>query len=160
MHQSVAALEGNHMKRKLSLILLFALLAFLLPASPAYAADNAPVAVYTFTCTGNAVLRLGPCPDGGRPLSLIQGADGNFYGTAQVSNEGGNYPVGGVVFSLTPAGTFTVVHAFAPGPARNYADGNLPGWLTQGPDGKLYGSTTYGGLDSCNGTVVRGSSIE
>ena len=52
------------------------------------AAAQQPVAVYTFECTGNAFERSGSCPQGGRPDSLLQGSDGNFYGTAQVSNEG------------------------------------------------------------------------
>ena len=61
---------------------------FLLPLAVCiYAASQEPVAVYTFTCTGNASQRVGPCPQGGRPISLIQGSDSNFYGAAQVSSE-------------------------------------------------------------------------
>lgn len=128
----------------------------LLLAGSAYAASNQPVPLYTFTCTGNAALRLGPCPNGGRPFSLIQSTDGNFYGAAEASMEGANQPTGGIVFSLTSAGTLTVLHTFVPGPSRTYANGNLPTLLTVGPDGRLYGYTIFGGLDGCNGDCGNG----
>jgi uncharacterized repeat protein (TIGR03803 family) len=118
-------------------------------ASSAYAGSAQPVVAYTFTCNG--LHRLGACPDGGRPDSLILGSDGNFYGTAQVSIEGSSESLGGVVFSLTPAGKLTVLHTFGPGASKNYANGNLPGGLTEGPDGRLYGYTEFGGFDGCDG---------
>jgi uncharacterized repeat protein (TIGR03803 family) len=55
------------------------------------------------------------------------------------------------VFSLTPDGEFTLLHTFSPGPDNNYPNGNLPGLLTEGPDGKLYGDTLYGAIGGCNG---------
>ena len=134
------------MKGKLPFVMFFAVL-----ASSAYGAGPQPDAVYTFTCSGNKSQRVGPCPNGGSPVALIQGSDGNFYGAAQVSVEEDAATAGGVVFSLTPGGTLTVLHAFVPGPDKNYPDGNRPGTLTQGPDGKLYGYTTSGGGDVCNG---------
>jgi hypothetical protein len=134
------------MKETLPFVVHFALL-----ASSAFAAGTPPAAVYTFTCNGSQSLGIGACPNGGRPDSLIQGSDGNFYGAAQVSVEGSSMSVGGVVFSLTPTGTLTVLHRFVAGPDKNYANGNLPGLLTEGPDGKLYGYTTFGGVDGCNG---------
>jgi len=133
------------MRGKLTLVAVVALL-----VSSAFAGNN-PVAVYTFVCNGNAVLRIGGCPNGGRPNSLIQASDGNFYGAAQDSMEGSSAPTGGTVFSVTPAGTFTLLHIFAPGPNKNYANGNLPGNVVQGPDGKIYGDTLYGGNEGCNG---------
>ena len=130
--------------------LLFA--AFLvLFASSAFAANAQPVALYTFICTGNQLFRNGPCPQGGRPDSLIQGSDGNFYGAAQDSMEGSSSPTGGTVFSVTPTGKFTLLHTFSPGASKTYPNGNLPGLLTEGPDGKLYGDTLYGGNSGCNG---------
>jgi uncharacterized repeat protein (TIGR03803 family) len=132
------------MRGKFPLVVLFMLF-----ASSAFAA-NTPVPAYTFICNGNAS-RMGPCPQGGRPNSLIQGSDGNFYGAAQVTMEAGTSSQGGVVFSLTPAGKLTVLHRFTPGPNKNYADGNFPTLLTEGPDGKLYGYTTFGGIDGVNG---------
>ncbi len=130
------------MRGKLTLVALVVVL-----ASSAFAA-NKPVPVYTFICNGNG---QGPCPNGGRPDSLIQGSDGKFYGTAQVTTEESTNSQGGVVFSLTPAGKLTVLHKFTPGANKNYADGNYPTLLTEGPDGKLYGYTTFGGIDGSNG---------
>jgi len=126
----------------------FAVLVALLAAS-AYAATPSPVAVYTFICNGSA--GTGSCPNGGRPDSLIQGSDGNFYGTAQDSMEGSSTPSGGTVFSLTPAGKFTLLHTFAAGTNKTYPNGNLPGFVAEGSDGKIYGTTLFGGVGGCNG---------
>ncbi len=139
------------MKEALPFVLLFALL-----ASSALAAGPLPIAVYTFTCNGSPSRGMGPCPNGGRPDSLFLASDGNFYGAAQVSFQGSQAPEGestsvrGVVFSLMPTGRLTVLHRFVAGPDKNYANGNLPGLLTEGPDRKLYGYTTFGGFDGCS----------
>lgn len=122
-----------------------------LMAVPAYGAGDQFSALYTFTCNGNQFQRIGTCPRGGRPDSLIQGSDGNFYGAAQDSMEGTSAPNGGTVFSLTPSGTLKVLHAFVPGPNKKYANGNLPGLISEGPDGKIYGETIYGGNQGCDG---------
>jgi uncharacterized repeat protein (TIGR03803 family) len=129
---------------------LFALLAALL-VSAAYAAGPEFSAVYTFTCNGNPNQRSGACPQGGRPVSIILGSDGNFYGAAQVSMEGISEPDGGTVFSLTPGGTQKVLHTFTEGPNKEYPNGNIPALLTEGPDGKIYGQTLFGGTNSCHG---------
>ena len=134
------------MNKKVALVIGLALLSV-----SALAAGTQPVVVHTFACTGNVALRIGKCPDGGTPDSIVQGSDGNFYGTAQVSMEGNSEPNGGSVFSLTPTGTIKVLHTFAAGPNKNYPNGNLPGLLTEGPDGKLYGEALFGGLGGCNG---------
>lgn len=73
--------------------------------------------------------------DGDQPSSLIQGADGNFYG---VTRFGGTNDAG-TVFRITPAGTLTTLHSFSA------ADGALESALTQGADGNLYGVTAFGG---------------
>ena len=57
----------------------FAVLFGLPIGSVAYAANPQPVPVYTFTCKGNITVG-GHCPNGGRPVWIIQGSDGNFYG--------------------------------------------------------------------------------
>jgi uncharacterized repeat protein (TIGR03803 family) len=124
---------------------------FVLLAVSAFAAGPQPVVSHTFLCTGSSFDQSGPCPQGGRPDFLIQGSDGDFYGTAQVSQEGSSTPTGGTVFSLTPAGKFTLLHTFQAGSNNNYPNGNLPGQLTEGSDGKLYGDTVYGGVGGCNG---------
>jgi len=133
------------MRGKLALVVLFALF-----AGSAFA-SNPPAAAYTFICNGNAFLRSGSCPVGGRPGYITLGSDGNFYGAAQVSSEGTSAPNGGTVFSLTPAGKFTLLHTFLPGTNKTYPNGNLPGLLTLGPDGKIYGTTLFGGNHGCNG---------
>jgi len=134
------------MARTLALLALTTLLTL-----AAYGAGPQPVVTYTFLCTDTAFLGAGPCPQGGRPDSLIQGSDGNFYGTTEDSMEGSSTPSGGTVFSVTPAGKFTLLHTFAPGANNNYPNGNLPGNLVEGSDGKLYGSTLFGGIGGCNG---------
>lgn len=133
------------MTRSLALtasLLLFACSAF---------ASGKVTAVFTLVCNGNSNLRIGTCPDGGRGDALFLGSDGNFYGAAQDSMEGSSSPNGGTVFSLTSSGTFKLLHTFAAGTNRTYANGNLPGHLRLGPDGKVYGTTLYGGNAGCNG---------
>jgi uncharacterized repeat protein (TIGR03803 family) len=133
------------MKLKLGVLIVPALLTCV-----AYA-NTQPVVAYTFECKTGAFQGEGPCPQGGRGDLLLQGSDGNFYGTAQVSAEGSSSPLGGTVFSLTPTGKFTLLYTFTPGPSNTYPNGNLPGHLTEGLDGKLYGNTLYGGVGGCNG---------
>lgn len=79
--------------------------------------------------------------------ALLQGADGNFYGTAY---SGGTNGIG-TVFKLTPAGVESIVYSFGP---SGSGDGELPeGGLVQGSDGTLYGTTTEGGEG--DGTVFK-----
>ena len=120
-------------------------------AGSAYAASDQFTPVHTFDCSGSQFQRSGSCPQGGRPDALVQGSDGNFYGAAQVSAEGSSAPNGGTVFSLTPGGTVKVLHTFVPGTNNNYPNGNVPGLMTQGPDGRIYGETLFGGNGGCNG---------
>jgi uncharacterized repeat protein (TIGR03803 family) len=111
--------------------------------------------------------RLSGCADGAQPFAgLIQGEDGNFYGT---TSRGGTHTnrgcVGsggcGTVFKMTPNGVLTTLYSFCSPP--QCADGALPeASLFQGADGNFYGTTTSGGLhQSANicsygcGTVFR-----
>jgi uncharacterized repeat protein (TIGR03803 family) len=77
---------------------------------------------------------------------LIQGSDGNLYGTTQFGGASDN----GTVFKITPAGVVTVLHSFAGGTT----DGSLPTLLIQGTDGNLYGTTVNGGT-SDTGAVFK-----
>jgi uncharacterized repeat protein (TIGR03803 family) len=82
--------------------------------------------------------------DGAYPYAgLVQGKDGNFYGTTLEDGTGGY----GTVFSLTTNGTLTTLTSF------NYTNGGYPqAGLIQGTDGNLYGTTFEGGA-SGYGTV-------
>jgi len=75
---------------------------------------------------------------------LIQGSDGNLYGTTKL---GGGHDAG-VVFKLTPHGGFTVLHRFLD---PNYPeDGANPvAGLVQATDGNFYGATHVGGNGNC-----------
>ncbi|MGD0058186.1 MAG: choice-of-anchor tandem repeat GloVer-containing protein [Verrucomicrobiia bacterium] len=88
--------------------------------------------------------------DGGNPEGgLVQGSDGNFYGTTAL---GGTLGVG-TVFRISPSGTYTNLYSFTGypnGPDGAYADSGL----VQGSDGNLYGTTAAGGIHS-SGTVYR-----
>jgi uncharacterized repeat protein (TIGR03803 family) len=103
------------------------------------------------------------CTDGIEPYAgLVQGADGNFYGTTWMG--GTNCVPGlnggcGTVFKITPDGTFTSLYSFCT--QANCTDGKNPyyGSLVQASDGNLYGSTWLGGTatrcpNGC-GTIFR-----
>ena len=87
---------------------------------------------------------------------LVQGSDGNFYGT---TFSGGDYsaycgpPGCGTAFKITPAGELTTLYSFCAQPGC--ADGSGP-WagLVQASDGNFYG-TTYGGGADFVGTVFK-----
>jgi uncharacterized repeat protein (TIGR03803 family) len=85
--------------------------------------------------------------DGASPLAaLIQGSDGNFYGT---TTAGGKFEEG-TIFSITPGGTATILYSFSGG-----ADGRGPDTaLIQGEDGVFYGTTTDGGASGA-GTAFK-----
>ncbi|WP_266182366.1 choice-of-anchor tandem repeat GloVer-containing protein [Dyella humicola] len=94
------------------------------------------------------------------PTGLVLGADGNFYG---IGPAGGFISIGNgqfqqlpdVIFKVTPAGAFSVVHAFdALDPNRRNNDGSAPNSLIPAADGNFYGSTVLGG-NTGGGTVFR-----
>ena len=84
---------------------------------------------------------------------LTDGGDSALYGTA---SSGGTSNLG-TVFSVTPGGTFTVLHSFAafdPG-TSTYPEGFAPGdGVTLANDGNLYGVTSSGGANML-GTIFR-----
>lgn len=83
------------------------------------------------------------CADGERPTQLVEGNDGNFYGT---TNTGGRYDHG-TFFRMTPDGTLTTVTSFKSG-ANNPNAG-----LMQASDGNFYG--TASGIVGTYGAIVR-----
>ena len=77
--------------------------------------------------------------DGENPQAgLVQGIDGNFYGTTSV---GGYYPYGvGTVFKISTNGVLATLYLFSGGD-----DGGTPqAGLVQGRGGNFYGTTTTG----------------
>jgi uncharacterized repeat protein (TIGR03803 family) len=74
---------------------------------------------------------------------LVQGPDGQLYGTASASVIGGT----GLIFRLTVAGEFTVIHQFV---VSSLSDGARPVGLTLGSDGNFYGTTISGGNPDAN----------
>jgi uncharacterized repeat protein (TIGR03803 family) len=92
------------------------------------------------------------CTDGAYPSAgLVQGIDGNFYGTA-----GGGTNGSGTVFKITPMGTLTTLYSFCS--QTNCTDGAIPfSGLVQATNGNFYGATWGGGAsDACGygcGTV-------
>lgn len=74
--------------------------------------------------------------EGSQPSGLIQGSDGNFYGTCFTQDSN--------VFQMTPQGDVTVIHRFPDSSLVN--DGVFPkAPLVQGGDGSFYGTTSNGG---------------
>ena len=86
--------------------------------------------------------------EGANPVAaLVEGSDGNFYGTAP---SGGEH-FQGTVFRITPAGALTVLHSFSGYPG----EGAVPfAALVQGSDGDFYGTTAVGGAHF-KGTVFK-----
>jgi uncharacterized repeat protein (TIGR03803 family) len=93
---------------------------------------------------------VGTPTEGGYPTAgLVQGADGNFYGTTLHGGENTCFEGCGTVFKITPSGVFATLHAFG-GP-----EGSLPGAsLIQATDTHFYGTTTGGGNNNA-GTIFR-----
>ena len=102
------------------------------------------------------------CADGAYPYAgLLQGPDGNFYGTTYQGGTGVACDVGGgcgTVFKITPAGVLTTLYNFCS--ESGCTDGKLPyGGLILASDGNFYGTTNIGGNTTNsgrgNGTVFR-----
>ena len=90
------------------------------------------------------------CTDGYVPeAELVQGTDGNFYGTTLFGGASSACSNGcGTVFKITPGGTLTTLHSF------DGTDGAGPqAGLIQATNGKFYGTTTGGGANGPYGTV-------
>ncbi len=103
-------------------------------------ADDTLTAIYSFDVS-----------EEGRPSlsnpALIQGSDGNFYGTTY-----GDYAppeTFGTIFRLTPDGVLTTLHTF-----QNTDGANPTAALIQAGDGSFYGTTSRGGPDN-QGTIFR-----
>lgn len=88
-----------------------------------------------------------PAEVAGSSGAIIQGKNGNFYGT---DIGGGNGA--GTIYEITPAGDVTVLYTFCA--ERDCKDGSTPyGAMIIGSDGNFYGTTYAGGANTtaCNG---------
>lgn len=68
---------------------------------------------------------------------LVQGSDGDFYGTTGF----GGPRDSGAVFRVTPAGSFAVLTNFV------WPEGEYPNGLVEGADGCFYGTMNWGGTN-------------
>ena len=124
-----------------------------------------PAGIFTvlYTFTGGA--------DGSLPNALVQGKDGNFYGSTFCGPESppNLFNGNGTIFKITPAGVLTTLYSFTGG-----SDGANPGNVIEGGDGNLYGiadagatrtvfkvtpagqRTTVYNLQGTNGTISAG----
>jgi len=84
--------------------------------------------------------------NGSYPLAaLVQGIDGNFYGTTEYGGASGD----GTVFQMSPTGALTTLVSF------NGSDGSSPfGALVQGTNNDFYGTTSGAGASGF-GTVFK-----
>ncbi len=90
--------------------------------------------------------------NGANPLfaTLLQGPDGNLYGTTSA----GGVHAHGTVFKISRAGTLTTLYSFCA--LSNCADGSAPyAGLILGTDGNFYGTTESGGAHRNNGTIFK-----
>jgi uncharacterized repeat protein (TIGR03803 family) len=100
------------------------------------------------------------CTEGSAPVAgLIQGTNGDFYGTTEAGGSSfATYDLGGTVFKITPSGALTTLYSFCSD--SNCTDGATPfAGLVQATNGEFYGTTQSGGAncfpeDGC-GTVFR-----
>lgn len=93
--------------------------------------------------------------DGNIPSVVVQGFDGNFYGT---TNLGGNlacFEGCGTVFKITPSGALTTLHKFdgtdGYGPEGAYGLGGM----ALATNGNFYGTTCCDGAKGEDGTVFK-----
>jgi uncharacterized repeat protein (TIGR03803 family) len=94
-----------------------------------------PAGIFTilYTFTGGA--------DGSLPNALVEGKDGNFYGSTFYGPESpaNIFSGNGTIFKITPAGVLTTLYSFTGG-----SSGKNPGKVIEGADGKFYGIADSG----------------
>jgi len=109
-----------------------------------FAAVSAPIFAQPASGSNFSALHSFVGADGETPHGLIEGIDGNFYGTTS----GGGVAGYGTFFMITPSGSLTTLHSFS-----NGADGAYPAAiLALGPGGSFYGTTA--GSTSINGAAT------
>lgn len=115
--------------------------------------DGSVTNVFTFPSQFDSTLGTLRFPQGARPYgALVQGADGNLYGT---NTQGGPYTAFdaqgnviycsecGTIFQLNPAGVLGWDYFLSPNPDPNSAGDNVPyPGLVAASDGNFYGAVT------------------
>ncbi len=103
--------------------------------------------IYAFCAQAN-------CADGSGPLAgLVQGTDGNLYGTTRHGGAANGASSNGVIYKVTTSGTYTQLHQFCS--TVNCPDGAAPvGPLVEFSDGNFYGMTATGGAHNA-GTIFK-----
>jgi len=92
------------------------------------------------------------CADGQLPYSLIQSANGDFYGTTDYGGANGE----GNFFRFTPTGTLTTLYSFCSDIVDHVcADGSQPALTGQAADGDFYGVADYGSVYGKGGTIFK-----
>jgi len=88
--------------------------------------------------------------NGGNPL--IQGKDGNFYGTTPTGGDNGS----GIIFQITSTAPYelSLLYSFPPANMNPVGQGIGAGALVQGRDGNFYGVTQFGG-DFGSGSIFQ-----
>jgi uncharacterized repeat protein (TIGR03803 family) len=98
--------------------------------------------LYSFCAQAN-------CADGSNPQQggLMQGTDGNFYGTTYGGGTNGSCAGCGTVFKVTPGGTLFTLHDFDGTDGEFIFEG-----LVQGTNGSFFGPSNQGGpSNACSG---------
>jgi len=96
------------------------------------------------------------CTDGAYPLApLVQGTNGNFYGTTYFGGNSFASKGAGTVFQINAAGTLTTLYSFCSLGGNSCTDGASPAaGLLQATDGNFYGTTSSYGANG-GGTVFQ-----
>jgi uncharacterized repeat protein (TIGR03803 family) len=100
----------------------------------------------TFSTLANFTGSNGAHPGWSAPL--VQGIDGNGYGTTATGGTNNTCSSGGcgTFYKITPGGVLTTLYNFCS--QQNCTDGNFPSPLIQATDGNFYGVNALGGKNS------------
>jgi uncharacterized repeat protein (TIGR03803 family) len=86
--------------------------------------------------------------DGDEPTArLLQGSDGDLYGTT-IFGYGDTGLGAGTIFRISPEGAFTLLYAWSCNENKCLDGSNPNGGLVQAPSGGIYGATGDGGIDN------------
>jgi uncharacterized repeat protein (TIGR03803 family) len=98
------------------------------------------------------------CADGFNPFyGLVEGTDGNLYGTTPYGGIGNSYCFNnscGTVFKISLSGTLTTLYDLCT-QGGDCPDGFDASFLVQGTDGNFYGAACCGGDSLRGGTIYR-----